>query len=207
MRRIGDGYRVNGRDGSFAAASHRRHIGRQIEMHRPGRRCQRQRDRPRHRRSRPFRLDLETRLDQRAQQRRLIDDLMRVARPQPALDDARDHQQRVALLRRVGDAVDGIGKARPQRRHQQAGDAAIRRGSRRHHRRRRLVAGEHEPDPRLLQRIDQRHHLAAGHAEGVADAAGMAGPGDDIGNAAHAGSPRRFLLEWSANLQVHRRQL
>ena len=36
--------------------------------------------------------------------------------------------------------------------------------------RRRLVAGEHEADAGRLQRVDERHDLAAGHAEGLAHA-------------------------------------
>lgn len=93
----------------------------------------------------------------------MIDHLMGVAAAHVALDHAGQHDQGYTPLRGVGDAVDRVGEARAERRHQNAG--------RRHHRTDtpaairaagRLVPGKMKGDAGPLQSIDQRDHLPPG---------------------------------------------
>lgn len=66
-----------------------------------------------------FRLDLERSLDQWPQQLRMVYNLMRVARARRAIDNAGDDDEWHPLLCRVGNAVDGICKTRPDGRNKQ----------------------------------------------------------------------------------------
>ena len=110
----------------------------------------------------------------------MIDDLMGVSPAQLALDDTGEHDQRRALLHRVGDAVDAIGEAGTERRHQQAGTRGVDTGAGRHHRGGRLIACQHEVDARALERIHKRDHFAARHAKGMAHARSMQRGGNSI---------------------------
>ena len=162
---------------------HRRHRRRNIKMHRPARRCQRKADGARHHPARAVRLDLKTRLHQRAQQRRVVNNLVRVAGPHRALHHAGHDDQRRALLHRVGNAVHRVGEARSQCCHQQARRAADGARPRRHHGSRCLVARQHKRDARRPQRVNQRDNLAARHAKGKADAGTVQGLRDSVGDA------------------------
>ena len=184
---------VDGRDGRARGPlrhglgrRERRRVGGEVEVDGAIGRRRGEMDRPAHRRRHAGRLDLEARLDQRPEQRRVVDDLVGIAGPHAALDDTGDDDQRDVFLRRVGDAVDGVGEPRPERGDEQARGAAERRRAGGHHRRRRLVAGEHEADVGAGQRVDERHHLAAGHAEGEADPVGCERRRRDVGDPAHA---------------------
>ena len=154
-------------------------------MHRPARRCQRQRDGPGDHRRGALGLDLEARLHQGAQQRCMVEDLMGVAAADAVLDHAGDHQERRPLLRGVGDAIDRVGKAGTQGRHQETRRAGNGGGAGGHDGCRRLVPGKDEVDAGLGQRIDQGDDLAAGHAEGVAHARGSEATRHTIRNPHH----------------------
>jgi hypothetical protein len=121
----------------------------------------------------------KARLDDGAQQLLMIEHLMGVGFRFRSIDAAGQEDQRHPVLPGVGNDIDRIGDARPERCQKNA-------------RRRRscftrlgmphalgheaagiLVLDEMKGDPGALQRIHQRQHLAAGNAEGMA-AAGLA---------------------------------
>ena len=97
----------------------RRHGRRKVEMHGPARWCLARAIALATTAAGAFGLDLEAGLHQGAQQRRVVEDLVGVAAADAALDHAGDHQQRRTLLRGIGDAVDRVGEARAQGRHQE----------------------------------------------------------------------------------------
>lgn len=120
----------------------------------------------------------------------MVDHLVGVARPGRAIDGARDHQQRRALLRRIGDAVHRLGKARPQGGDEQPRRAGQRGMARGHDRSGGLLPGETHGDPGAVERVEQGDDLAPGNGEDRADAVRVERSGDAVG---HAGGLCRSL--------------
>lgn len=87
------------------------------------------------------------------------------------------------FLRRIGDAIYGIGKAGSDGGYEKTGCRGCDAGARCHRCRRRLVACQMKGNTGPFQPVDQGHHLAARHAESVANTMGMQRCSDRIGNA------------------------
>ena len=95
------------------------------------------------------------------------------------MTSARNGQDRIAIQEGGPDAEDQVAGARTQGRDAHPGDPGKASHCSRHERRRGFVAGQDEPDARAFQRVDQFQHLAAGMAEGEADAGVMQGARHD----------------------------
>ncbi len=125
----------------------------------------------------------EARLGDRVEDRTVVEDLVGVGQRLVGVDAAGQHDQRHPVLLGVGDDVDGVGDAGADGGHQHGGRAGHVVHALGHEAGIVLVLAEDEGDPGLLERVDQRQHLAAGHAEGVA-AAGLEKPaGQQVGGA------------------------
>ncbi len=116
----------------------------------------------------------------------MIEDLVRVDRLVRRAHLAGEHDHRRALHQRSGDAGDGVGKAGTQRRNQHRRRAGELIDGIRHERRGRLALRQHELDPGILAGADRLEHVVAGDAEGEADAIGVKGAGDRVGDLHHS---------------------
>ncbi len=123
----------------------------------------------------------EARLDQGAQHGLMVEDLVRVALGERLIDTTGDEEQRHAILLGVGDDVDRIRNARPERRNQDRLRAGRVPQPLSHEAGRILMLGEQEANVGALQRIDERQHLAAGNAEGMGRTRRGETGGDEIG--------------------------
>jgi hypothetical protein len=163
---------------------------RQIEMHRPLRLAQRERDRLRHRPGHASRLELECRLGDRLEQRMVVDPHLDTPAELIGVEIAGDRDHRRAIEEGSADAGREIGRARPQGRDAKprraghaAGDVGGEAGGA-------FVRGEHELDPALAHRLHQRQHVAARNAEAAGHAVRLERRDDQIG-VVHAGSESR----------------
>ncbi len=142
-----------------------RHVGRNIDVDRPGLTVSRDSDRPGDRDPDRTRLRPQARLDDRSQHRAVIDDLVGIAPGDRRLDTTGQEDQRHAVLARVGHHIDGIRDPRPEGRDehgQRTGGVPV---ALRHEAGRALVTRQNEIDPRRAQPVDQGEDLAAGNAE------------------------------------------
>ena len=97
-----------------------------------------------------------------------------------ACDVASNGQQRRAIQPGAADAGREIGRARSDSGNANAGDAGQISDSTSHESSRSFAGGEHELNRATTQRIDQRQHRPARHAEHPAHAGPLKGADDEI---------------------------
>ena len=121
-------------------------------------------------------------LGHRAEDCRVIEDLMIVGDGLTRIDAAGQHNQRHPVLLRIGGDVDGVGGAGADSADQHAGRAGHVPDAFGYEPGGILVLCQQEADARFLQRIHQGQHLAPRHAEGIADPRLIQTAGNHIGN-------------------------
>ncbi len=171
-----------------------RDVLRQIEMHRPLRLAQRQRDRLRHRLGHASRLKSERRLGDRLEQRMVVDPHLDAPTELVGVEIAGDRDQRRAIEEGSAHAGREVGRAGPQRRDAKsrraghaAGDVGGEAGGA-------FVRGEHEFDPARAHRLHQRQHVAARNAEAVGHPVRLQRCDDQIGVVHGGNEPRAPFL-------------
>ena len=169
------------RRGELFVGGGEREVFGQIEMHRPLRLAQRQRDRSRHRLGHASRLELERRLGDRLEQRMVVDPHLDAPPELIGVEIAGDGDHRRAIEEGPAHAGREIGRAGPQRRDAKprrpghaAGDVGSEAGGA-------FLRGKHEFDSARSHRLHQRQHVAAGNAEASSDAVRLERCDDEIG--------------------------
>lgn len=167
-----------------------RDVLRQIEMHRPLRLAQRERDRLRHRLGHASRLKLQRRLGDRLEQRMVVDPHLDAPAELVGIEIAGDGDHWRAIEEGSADAGREIGRAGPQCRDAKPRRAGHTAGNVSGEAGGAFVRGEHEFDLALAHRLHQRQHVAAGNAEAAGHAVRLECRDDQIG-VVHAGSEPR----------------
>ena len=177
-RRVGRRCGERRRQGPHAVARPRdafHDVDRQVEMHGSRLSVEAERQRLLNHEADRAGPRLEAALDDGAEQRRVVEDLVRVALGCGRRHAAGEEEERHAVLHRVGDHIDRVGDAGAERRDEEARRGASRRGvpalrvpdALCHEAGGVLVLGEDEADAGAVEPLDERQHLAARNAEGV----------------------------------------